>query len=750
MTEAPPVRIAKGPVGALLLALALLLGLYGECLRNANHVYFATGGDGLLTYSEAAYHIRHDNTAGHYRGMNYPFGESIFFTSSLPALTNTFRLLNKWLPIEHNIVGIINLSLLIALLLSAWFSAKLLNTFSLPWWWVAAGGFLWAMGSPQLHRLSGHFALGWAFLTPWTLYRWRLFSQSPSWKNSGVIAALLLVAGLIMAYQLAFLLLLLGACWVVAGRGNLNPQLTRLRLASHAALQMALPLVLVSLLMADTGAERTAFPWGFFVFLSTCKSVFYPLSLLWHDWYPNWFGEGAPEWEGVAFCGTLSAIMTLLFPILMLFKQVRALFSPNALRFLLACYAGGMVALLVAMGYPWLFDWAKPLLVWVGPLRQLRALGRFSLLFYYALGACTYVVLGTLLARLKKPFQVALSLVALGASSIDAAAIHYPFCQTLPNRLPAFDQAMHGGKALQQHLGINPNVFQATLPLSFSHIGSENYWCMGDAQAFEQALQLGLEIGLPTMGCSLSRTALNQTYDLVRLVQPGNGPPKWPSGTHSTKPFLVVRGQSPMRPFEMALWNAAQPIKADTAWRILTPSEWEQVHAKWKQKNLSLNPTPFRGIRSSFNAMPNDLGLEGSGAFTCSYQQRNILLQTTLPDTATRLTLSWWMAHFTTDLIPRGSIEVLWRNPQGTVLKGDYPNLNMNLAMLQDHWGLIRIALERPPMATSIEVSIWNDNLIKPSTLVVDELWLHPAASPNPTDDGAWRLVNNERYHRTP
>lgn len=750
MTEAPPVRIAKGPVGALLLALALLLGLYGESLRNANHVYFATGGDGLLTYSEAAYHIRHDSTAGHYRGMNYPFGESIFFTSSLPALTNTLKLLNQWLPIENNIVGIINLSLLIGLLLSAWFSAKLLETFSLPWWWVAAGGFLWAMGSPQLHRLSGHFALGWAFLTPWALYRWRLFSQNASWKNSLAIAALLVVAGLIMAYQLAFLLLMLGAFWVVALVQKENWGRASLSLLLHAALQMVLPLVLVTLLMADTGAERTAFPWGFFVFLSTCKSVFYPLSLLWHDGYPNWFGDGAPEWEGVAFCGTLSAITTIIFPILMLFKQVRALFAQSALRFLLACYAVSIVALLLAMGYPWLFGWAKPLLAWVGPLRQLRALGRFSLLFYYAMGACTYLVWGALLLQLKKPLQIGLTLAALGASAIDVAAIHYPFCQTLPNRLPAFDQAMHGGKDLQRHLGINPKDYQATLPLSFSHIGSENYWCMGDAQAFEQALQLGLETGLPTMGCSLSRTALSQTYDLVRLVQPGNAPLHWPLGTHPTKPFLVIKGPGAMRPFETALWKAAHPLPTDSAWRTLSPSEWEEVHADWKQRNLALTPSPFKGIRCTFNNQANPLGLEGSGAFTCAYQQRNTLLQTLLPDTTSQLTLSWWMANFTTDLIPRGSLEVLWRNPQGTVLKGDYPNLNMNLVMLQNHWGLIRIALQRPPMATSVEVTVWNDNLIKPAALVVDELWLHPSAEANPTDDGAWRMVNNERYQRTP
>ena len=76
----------------LLLSTAVIFAFFHRQIFEANQVSFASGGDGLKSTFGSLYHIEHDSSYWMFEGMNYPYGESVFFTGNQTFLTNLIKL----------------------------------------------------------------------------------------------------------------------------------------------------------------------------------------------------------------------------------------------------------------------------------------------------------------------------------------------------------------------------------------------------------------------------------------------------------------------------------------------------------------------------------------------------------------------------------------------------------------------------------------------------------------------------------
>ena len=180
----------KGFIITLILSVACLIFFYGKLLQHPNKVYFTDNGDGFQSYYSAIYHVKHDPSFWKMDGMNYPYGEQIFFTGAHPFITNSIKSISVVIDISDYTVGIINLTMLLSILLCALSVYLVFKHLKLPFLYSAIVATALAFLSPQLDRLNGHFSLTYQFAIPMLLLFLLKFNQSPSTKKSLLIGAL--------------------------------------------------------------------------------------------------------------------------------------------------------------------------------------------------------------------------------------------------------------------------------------------------------------------------------------------------------------------------------------------------------------------------------------------------------------------------------------------------------------------------------------------------------------------------------
>ncbi len=93
----------QGAIATVLIASLIIFVLFSNHILEANQVSFASGGDGLKSTFSTLYHIEYDSSYWHFEGMNYPFGESVFFTGNQTFLTNAIKNLPLIQPENENL-----------------------------------------------------------------------------------------------------------------------------------------------------------------------------------------------------------------------------------------------------------------------------------------------------------------------------------------------------------------------------------------------------------------------------------------------------------------------------------------------------------------------------------------------------------------------------------------------------------------------------------------------------------------------
>ncbi len=683
-----------GAFFTLVMTSLIIFLFFHRNIMEANHVSFASAGDGLKSTFGSLYHIQYDSTYWLFEGMNYPFGESVFFTGNQTFLTNFIKLLkDAGLDLSGHVLGILNLWMLFSFAFCALFLYLILAELGLPVWYSVAGSVVATFLSPQWIRMSGHYNLAYAWVIPLALFLLIRFYRKPGYTVSLLFGLFILAILGKHAYFLVMVMLPWAVFWFFLLIRAKSLYGRTAFLVPHLLIQMFIPVLLFGLFTTihNPAADRTAYPWGFFAYDTRWVSVFLPLLRP----YGRWIIVGPVKTLG--YVGCVSTIVFHLSIALIIYRWIRKGAS-DAFRvtdkFMLNVFIlSGVLCLLLALGYP--FTWWPPLLNYTGPFRQFRAIGRFVIPFFYIMNIFTLYMLWRWYMNLGRSWFAGIVILALVITGLEAyytvrnlPGQYYNKFETLNDR----ENILPDDEWVSRH---DWKQYQAIMPMPYYHIGSENYWIGDGSPVTGESYIVSLKTGLPLNSVMLSRTSISQTLDNLDLYwEPGAGYPILEQFDPDKSILLLRHRDGNLNQNELRIIGEAVAIDSNRNlifYRLL-PDSLQRVpleHAAWMREravSCMREPTEQRYIFESFDSLEN-------GEFTGEIKNNTEFASCNVPDSG-RFEASFWYEGVGRDLWPRTFLFISLFDTSSTCYYYSQTDFFRVTVMREGEWGLISVPLE--------------------------------------------------------
>ena len=392
----------KGHLLTLILSMAVLFLFFGPLLKDPNHVYFSPSGDGLKTYTGAIYHLEHDSTLFRMNSLNYPYGEMAFFTDCQPMIVNPVKILSHiGIDFRPYIVGIINLFMLLSIVLGAFFICLIFLELDVSWWFASIAAVGIAMLSPQIGRLGGHFSLSHILWLPMLIWLLMKFDKNKTYLLSAIIGVVTFFAAGMHMYFFALFGFLFLFYWVnCLYTKQIN--FRNYQWIIHLFIQLILPLILVKLIAGsnDGITDRTTHPWGFMTYKANPASVLLPLHKPYAQFLMNIKVFRTFDWEAFAFIGLVSLVgfISGIVKMIQRIRKKQSWWKVSDHKLITVFFWASVASLLLSFSIPFNMG-LMFLLDYLGPIQQLRALARFSWLFYYLINILVFYGIFSLLKR---------------------------------------------------------------------------------------------------------------------------------------------------------------------------------------------------------------------------------------------------------------------------------------------------------------------------------------------------------------
>lgn len=530
------------PLWVVLLVQAILVFLvFQPFFLLGEDALFCASYDGLKNYYTYYTYLLQEAAVpwSFYEGMQYPFGEYIFFTDNTPTLSVPL----KW--ISDNIVDltpysfrIFNWFCLLGFLASTFFSWLIIKrlTHHIWLWSILAITLPWITG--QVFRLGiGHFNLSfsWTYLAVFYLLI-RLYDNRDSFKKVVLISLLLVVVVYLIAfvhlYYLPMLCVVIGTVGLVIAILNHKNYKKLLGWLSFSGIVplVSLGSVWLTLRTVDTYYDlrkkvEGSYNWG-------------EWNLKIDGFYSNYEFSTIPflfktklvlNGESYAYLGAFALYATVFLLLWLIYKTIKnrrhffgafkTYFSGDKGTVAVLIFLAGLMCLNIAIGeYAKMFNnklsFDNPLhpfkyiRLLAGEVTQFRVLARFQWVCFWAFNFTLIYLVDRLLYLRRKIWMTTLAAILIGFSIIDMADMQGLVIKEKKDNILLHEAAREPYKALLKD--INIDNYQAILPLPFYMIGSEDPDMMlnvNDKWRTETFL-LALETDLPLMASTLSRSAL--------------------------------------------------------------------------------------------------------------------------------------------------------------------------------------------------------------------------------------------------
>lgn len=541
--------------------LLLVLVVFSEFFFQPRAYMLQDSWDGLKNYFTTQYYVHHDTDQPVFRftGMNYPYGDYLFYTDNTPLLALLLRGIFKLFPLHPEwILPAFNWVILLSIPLASLFFFKLgsalgmrpglavLFAWSLPWL------------SPQLIRVFNHFNLSISLVYAvwlWLLYLWYRAVRAPH-RGSAYRCMLLLggwiaLSSFLHLYYLPLLALpsaVLVAVVAISGlrRSDWSPLWSGL-----AGLGLAAGLVYGTVRLTDgyyaqrPDQAQTNRNWE--ARLGDVLTGYNFSDLLPPPWVHDSWAYERFLYLG-AGCIYGGALLFLLLGAFRLFR--RHIPYPSRVflcrrSFVWGLVACGLLSLFVSLGNRVVlfggsvaFDNIFSPLYYLNKLApgisHFRALARFAWVFFYAANLLFFFYWERSLQLLARPaVRMGLSLVLLILVLGDSLA-HLDYYRRDKRKANLFRE-----RALDQLPELDWDAYQAIIPLPFFHKGNERsgYILDDDPPTSARAFQLAVKSGLPLVACKLDRTVFEHTLAAYSLFFPND---LHPDLLKDERPYLVV------------------------------------------------------------------------------------------------------------------------------------------------------------------------------------------------------------------
>lgn len=724
----------KGILLTLALSFAVLLIFFGPLLKDPNHVYFSPNGDGLKSYAASVYHLSNDNTLFRSDLQNYPYGEMAFFADSQPIIVNPVKIMSNYgIDLRPYIVGILNMFMLLSIVLAALFIYLIFVELKVFWWFAAFASVGISMLSPQIGRLGGHFSLSHMMWLPMLIWLLMKFDKNKSYFISGAIGLLTFFAAGMHMYFFALFGFLFLFYWVfILYSKQMN--FRSYQWVLHLFIQLILPLILVQIIVGfnDTITDRTTHPWGFYNYKANPASIFLPVGKSYAGFLMNFKTFREIEWEAFAYIG-LVALTGFIAGVVQMVKRIQKKqpwWKVSDHQLITVFVWASVASLLLSFSIPFNMG-LEFLLDYLGPIQQLRALARFSWLFYYLINILVFYGIYSLLKR-RMPLKV-LAVLALAFLFYDGYLNVKVYAAVMNNRIAELDDSANKSPENAWISIINPKSYQAILPLPYFHVGSENVWLESKCESLRQSLIVSLKSGLPSMGVTLSRTSISQTYKSLELSSNPVSPYRIINDFPNQKPLLlVVDNCNDLNQAEKNLVSNSTLVWKGPkfAFYSLPISQLDSIAIRGKKSFDHEMEAIYDGAIDSskvlfFNGFENNIeegAFAGKGSYSGEIGEWNHLVDVTLKNGLPGDTceILFWAKGFEKDLFARSIFEFVQKDGDETV-DYKYDQFQRYYCSLRDGWMQIRIPFVLKTANDQVHLAVQNKDL-KQFRLFVDDL----------------------------
>ncbi len=747
----------------------------------------------MQIYYESFYHIKYDTEFWRQKSINYPYGESVFFTGAMPFVNNIVKIFGP--SAAPSGIGLINLMMLFSPVIGALFLYAIFRHLRLPWLYGALTATAIAFLSPQMMTMyEQHYSLQWVFLLPMMFYLLLRFYDYPSLKKSFLIAALVFLGASTHLYFLAFFAGIGGVYWAILfitrdrGFGRFSFVL------KHICIQFLLPVIVLQILvmMSDHVTDRTVAPYGYLVYHSNKTGIFFPFGKPYEQLVRSFLTKLGPsfepdtvEMEGAAYVG-LAGIFGLVSIVVIQFvrlfrekvklvfsvkeswksiwqifrRKIILLLSVTENKVLNIFFWTSLAMLWFSFGHPFI-DGHQDWLPYLGPLRQFRAIGRFTWAFFYSINIITVYRL----YRVVKQKKI-LSYVVMSAITIFLFYDMYyninGYQDLFNNRIAELED---GQNNLPQDVWLQKfktSDYQAILPLPYFHMGSENLCKVTtDSQIVRCSYIVSLKTGLPMMGVNSARVSLGQTRKMLPIAEEPFNPIPVLKDLPDDRPLLLVVREQTLDRNERRILSLATPLATSTDYELFSirPSTLAGIVAhEYDSVKVSLDTGkkfPAGEYLSSDSITPfvfmsyDDLSgkpYHGKASYSGNITEFNPLFDSSFP-TPGNYIVSFWMNNICEDVYGRTQMEIFANDTTSKVQPYYlFTNVALRLAVIDGNWGLVEFPVTIPVANAHLKITLWNYEMKKKDKIEVDDLLIRPANADLYKVNGNAIFKNNRTY----
>ncbi len=759
-----------GIVITLSTSLIFIYIFFGEPLKNPNSTYFASGGDGFKDYFTTIYFIKYDTSCWHSQSMNYPHGEHVFFTGNQLFISYTGRFIStNIIDISDHMVAFMNLFMLFSLVLGSLLLYLLLRHFKLPVIYsvLAAAGI--SLLSPQIARLPGHFSLSYLYVIPAILLFIASFHEKPAYWKSILMGLFCIWAFGTHIYMLGFYSMIVVLYWIFSWIFKCNNLNLRNGLI-HFSLQFFLPLLLFLVIkgLTDSISDRPSYPWGFLQYTAWPQSVLLPVGRPYARFLYRFSSFDFIEWEGYAFVGTAASVgfLVIIFNFIKILIQRKKLhlFSSGEHRILLNIFLViSLTGLIYSFGWP--FKWGLHQLVdYLGPLRQMRGIARFSWIFFYVINIYVFYLIWNLKeTRISRYLWMSLVVLSLGVLWYDGLYNINFWSRYVNNKMPVLSR--NEGDSLKWEKIIKEGNFQAILPIPYFHIGSENIWIEPQDDIDVTNYIVSWKTGLPGMGVNMSRTSLKQTIMSNQLCWEAYRKPEILSLLNADRDILVLTKESntAITGSQSAIIEKSHLIYDSEEFRLyslsidslqsITDDLYRKHHDEYSRK-LLFDHGSYQSdsedqyfLVDALEQKDNDVFYINRGSIKERFKNRRWFEITDIPFSGNtdEYVFSFWINDIYTDLLLRSDLIVELSDSGNNVYDYRSHGLFRHIKTVDEEWALIELGLNIHQPGNKIKFRLSN-RILRNNFYIIDHVMIRPENINvyEHTDD---YLMKNNRFY---
>lgn len=768
----------RGFLLTVVLAMCCMFFFLGKLIVHPNKIYFKPSDDGIQAYYGAIYHVKYDSSYWQSAGMNYPYGEQVFFTGCQPFITNTIKLISTVADISNYTLGILNVIMLLSIAICPFFLYLIFKHLKLPPFFAAVAAVAITFLSPQFIRLGGHYSLTYQFALPLFLLLLLKFYDSPSIKKSLLIGVFVFFMAGTQFYFFGFFAIISLVFWLfMFFRKNASITSTYrdkiLLCLKHATVQLFAPFFLIQFLMylIDDAQHRTNQPWGYLEYYTNLAGVFFPLNKPpYTDMLLKFIKpEYPPSMEGYSYVGLVATFVFIALILIsvkqLLFFKFKTIFVPTDHGVLNAFFWASIFALLLAFAYPFRIHGYERWLSYSGPLKQLRAIGRFAWVFYYIINIIAFYKISQWIENKKPIWKNIILSIVLFIVCLDAYYTANNKQNLFNNKIAALEDTKNLLPENRWLSQINTNHYQAIIGLPYFHVGSENIWLAPVSEIVKDVFITSLKTGLPTTMVFLSRTSLEQTYKNIQLIKEPYRKPEIVNDFKNQKPFLVLVRESELNENDRQLLDKCKKIMNTPAFNVyelevqtlnsMADNLYENALMKKNtQKTFAIEGFSYTDsvktfIYKGFEEKVNKNSFMGMGCYEGKLKDYNVLFNDTLQNfkTEQEYTVSFWLDNYTEDLYPRTTCVMECIDSAGSYNRFEFP-MWYNLKIINGNHALIENKIKIKNKKDHLVITIWHYDIAdSKKTLRLDELLIKPTKDTiYKVNDGQSIMCNNRTY----